>query len=100
MENKIEGIKRDLLNAPQHIFGNHAGCKPYYCHRTSEDVNHAAYLTTSRIMMRIEEIIARLVHHVEDLLEHLTNNEAEQFMSLICKMLGGKRVNYCLGKYI
>lgn len=48
------------------------------------------------IREKITEFVSYLSRHANSLILDVDNNIVEQFNSIICKYIGGKRVNYCL----
>ncbi|XP_060803394.1 uncharacterized protein LOC132902430 [Amyelois transitella] len=100
-EEKVLELKNDLLNAPHHVFGNHASCKPYYCKKLIEDEapeENVVLAMKSKdggfIFSAITKILSRLVNNAKSLIHCVNSNIAEVFNSIIAKFIGGKRINY------
>lgn len=96
---KIENIRKDILNAPHHVFGDHSKCSDYFCDKTnhSDDVNIIPEMKRSGLYNNIMQALARLLENSKSLLYNLNTNFPEQFNSVVAKHLGGKRVNFCCG---
>lgn len=92
---QIINLKKDILNSPMHIFGDHKACESYYCtesRKTDENLIPKVRILLQKIMSRT----AQLAFHSKSLLCNVTNNRAEQFNSIVAKLVGGKRVNFSL----
>ncbi|KAL6418882.1 hypothetical protein ACFW04_011717 [Cataglyphis niger] len=63
-------LQKDILNIPSHIFGEHKQCETR------------------------ENAVKYISGYSDSLLLNLTNNPAESFNSIICKQIGGKRINF------
>lgn len=96
---KIENIRKDILNAPHHVFGEHLKCSNYFCDKETHknDVNCIPEMKKSGMYNNIMHALARLLENAKSLLYNLNTNFPEQFNSVIAKHLGGKRVNFCTG---
>lgn len=96
---KIENIRKDILNVPHHTFGDHSKCNDYFCDKEKHenDVNTIPEKKKSGMYNNIMNALARLLENAKSLLYNLNTNFPEQFNSIIAKHLGGKRVNYCTG---
>lgn len=102
-DKKVEFLRRDILNAPSHVFGEHLGCAEigyFKCERNTNDPNFVPAMTDCGIYRDIEICLNRLILNIHSLLLNMTNNLAEQYNSVVCKFVGGKRVNFSLrGSY-
>lgn len=96
---KIENIRKDILNAPHHIFGDHSKCNDYFCDKEKHknDNNCIPEMKKNGMYNNIMHALARLLENAKSLLYNLNTNFPEQFNSVIAKHLGGKRVNFCTG---
>ncbi|KAG4076108.1 hypothetical protein HA402_011454 [Bradysia odoriphaga] len=96
---KIENIRKDILNAPHHVFGDHSKCSDYFCDKDKhkDDLSRIPDMKKSGLYNNIMQALARLLENARSLLYNLNTNFPEQFNSIIAKHLGGKRVNYCTG---
>ncbi|XP_072766253.1 uncharacterized protein [Anoplolepis gracilipes] len=97
---KATELQKDILNIPSHIFGEHKRCKERG--RTCEEKvqNYVPYLKLHGLYDKIENAVRHLSAYSDSLLLNLTNNPAEAFNSIICKEIGGKRLNFGLrGSY-
>lgn len=84
---------RDLKNGPKHIFGNHQMCKSYYC---TINKNQCSSLSTEmqKVLERVENVLKPLVRKAPQLLTNGTSNLADNFMSLVAKITGGKQMSW------
>jgi len=100
---KATELQKDILNIPSHIFGEHKRCKErgLICEENREKVkNYVPYLKCYGLYQKIESAVTYLSAYADSLLLNLTNNSAELFNSIICKEIGGKRINFGLrGSY-
>ncbi len=96
---KIENLRKDILNAPHHAFGDHSKCSDYFCDKKkhANDINSIPEMKKSGMYNSIMQALARLLENAKSLLYNLNTNFPEQFNSVIAKHLGGKRVNFCTG---
>lgn len=98
---KIKNLEEDIMNAPSHYFGVHDKCKPYFCtKRTSERAAEVLKLLKDDGIYY--EVLNTCQHYfagnVKSLLENYTTNAAEEFNNVVTKYIGGKRINYSLGR--
>ncbi|XP_067214349.1 uncharacterized protein [Linepithema humile] len=94
---KATELQKDILNIPSHIFGEHKRCKERgrMCEENSEKIeNYVPYLKLYGLYHPIENAVMHLSCFSDSLLLNVTNNPAEWFNSIICKEIGGKRINY------
>lgn len=92
---KVEELRRDILNIPKHVFGQHTMChsRGLTCKVTDKTKNHVQRLKTLGFFLKIEEAVKFLSCHSDSLLRKETTNIVEQFNSQIAKTTGGKRPN-------
>ncbi|GFR31483.1 yqaJ domain-containing protein [Trichonephila clavata] len=85
----------DLRNVPNHVFGKHENCG-IFCKRNIEiDNTDCSVMQSSGLMNAIQyEIGKTLVACSNNLIGNATNNPAETFMSQLCKLSRGKRINF------
>ena len=100
---KKDELRKDILNIPCHIFGDHERCndRAYKCNEnnkpiTERETNNVPAMQTTGMYQKIEEAIQYISNYCESLLHKLTNNIAESFNNLICVEIGGKRINFGL----
>lgn len=96
---KVELLKKDILNGPQHIFGNHSNCSDYFCKpetRRAEPGNPIPSLVACGLMKSLEDLVRKLSYHSLSLLYNISSNLVESYNSQVAKYVGGKRVNYSL----
>ncbi|XP_031332942.1 uncharacterized protein LOC116163225 isoform X1 [Photinus pyralis] len=97
LDDKIDNLKKDILNSPYHIFGRHVHCKDYFCKGSDENKDDLVDIYTQNgILGGINTIIQRLADHASSLLYDTDNNPAETYNSIIAKLVGGKRINFSL----
>ncbi|CAH2083550.1 unnamed protein product [Euphydryas editha] len=93
--NKIENLQKDIINSPLHIFGDHLECQSYYCtNERKKEPNIVPLIPT--LLLKLKKNASQLAYNSRSLLHCYTNNRAEQFNSIVAKMVGGKRVNFSL----
>lgn len=92
---KIIALRKDLLNAPYHVFGSHDDCASYFCDKTKIEKNYVPQLQTSGLFTKVMDVFNSLADNTKSLLYDYSNNNVEQFNSIITKFTGGKRVNFC-----
>lgn len=95
LSEQIINLKKDILNSPMHIFGNHSACESYYCTESRKDEENLVPKVRS-LLIKIMGHTAQIAFHSKSLLHNVTNNRAEQFNSIVAKLVGGKRVNFSL----
>ena len=96
----------DLRNGPQHYFGLHDYCNSVFCQHKSYVYYYIAHYfiqctiesspldkLPSNILHDVEEAGYRLVAKAAQLLQNKMTNITENFMSIRCKMDGGKYFN-------
>lgn len=101
LDQKIINLRKDLLNGPKHVFGEHKDCLPYFCKFKIDpsktlDYNHVPQLQNNIIFSKIMEANSRLVSNARSLVFCLDSNIVESFNGVIAKFIGGKRINYSL----
>lgn len=94
--NPNEKLKKDIKNAPNHVFGDHSNCSAYFCNpeKYKNDTNFVADLETCGLWTDIQHCTLSLASNAESLILDITNNTVEQINNVIAKFIGGKRVNY------
>ncbi|KAL7306213.1 hypothetical protein TKK_0001653 [Trichogramma kaykai] len=92
-EEKIKELRLDIFNAMNHIFGCHKKCK-------TRDLDCSKYKGTKNFIPMIEETpvyrpidiaLKKISLFSKSLIEGVTTNAAENFMSIMAKVTGGKR---------
>lgn len=103
LASKLRLLEKDVLNAPDHYFGNHNNCSGYFCSKatTPEKIEIINLLKTDGLFFEIQSLCQTYFgNNAKSLLANYTNNPAEQFNGYVAKFLGGKRINYSLaGSY-
>lgn len=100
-ENSITGLRNDILNVANHVFGNHNNCSSYFCDKKN-DLNYMERIkTTDRVFFdNIMHPIRYLARHSSSLILNVDSNIVESFNAIIAKLIGGKRINFALkGSY-
>lgn len=88
-------LREDLKNAPYHVLGSHKNCRPTYCTRSNmNEKDNVPLMESGKIMSEILAIVDKVTRKADRLVFNTTTNIAENFMSLVAKFTGGKRVNY------
>ncbi|XP_067216539.1 uncharacterized protein [Linepithema humile] len=90
-------LQQDILNIPSHIFGEHKRCESRgrICTENGKTTtNYVPHLKSYGLYERIEKAISYLSCYSDSLLLNFNNNPAESFNSIICKEIGGKRINF------
>ncbi|XP_074026881.1 uncharacterized protein isoform X2 [Leptinotarsa decemlineata] len=100
---KIKLLEVDIRNAPSHVFGEHAKCKElqyFKCNPKDEEVNLVPSMKLHGLYSDVEACLQRLVQNCSSLILNMDNNMAEHFNSIVCKFVGGERINFSLkGSY-
>ncbi|XP_067216432.1 uncharacterized protein [Linepithema humile] len=100
---KATELQKDILNIPSHIFGEHRRCEERgrICEENREKIqNYVPYLKFHGLYQKIQNAVMHLSAYSDSLLLNVTNNPAEWFNLIICKEIGGKRINFGLrGSY-
>jgi len=100
-ENSITGLRNDILNVANYVFGNHNNCSSYFCDKKN-DLNYMERIeTTDRVFFdNIMHPIRYLARHSSSLILNVDSNIVESFNAIIAKLIGGKRINFALkGSY-
>jgi hypothetical protein len=101
LKTKIRNLEKDILNGPSHIFGDHRSCAEYFCKRkTAGEPNHVPDLIKCDLYPKIMAAVGVLADNARHLIHDLDSNRAEYYNAAVAKLIGGKRVNYCMkGSY-
>jgi hypothetical protein len=98
LREQITLLIKDMKNAPSHVFGEHKECseiKYVNCQKEGE-TNYIEIMSTCGLYEDIELCFKRLIDNAFSLILNMTNNLAEQYNSIVCKFIGGKRINFSL----
>ncbi|CAI6371889.1 unnamed protein product [Macrosiphum euphorbiae] len=94
-ETRLTDLKSDLVNGPNHVFGDHTKCRKYFCQGKKEGENN---LVDELKQFELWDDITRarhlLTYHTESLMYNFNNNAAELYNSILAKFIGGKLVNF------
>lgn len=98
LHDKISNLRSDILNSPSHIFGEHKSCSKiaYFCKEkevAGNTVIHDMRLTP--LYDKMMTPVRYLANHAKSLIHNVDTNSVEQFNSIVCKHIGGKRINFC-----
>lgn len=100
-ENSITGLRNDILNVANQVFGNHNNCSSYFCDK-KDDINYMERIeTTDRVFFdNIMRPIRYLARYNSSLVLNVDSNIVESFNAIIAKLIGGERINFALkGSY-
>ncbi|GFU65287.1 yqaJ domain-containing protein [Trichonephila clavipes] len=92
----VSNLISDLRNIPNHVFGKHDNCG-IFCKNNNIETDNTDYsvMHSSGLLNAIQYEIGRtLVACSNTLIWNATNNPAETFMSQLCKISGGKRIDF------
>lgn len=98
---KINNLESDVMNAPSHYFGVHTNCKSYFCNNTTEiaALDNLKLLKEDGLYYEVMNLCqVYFAGNAKSLLANYTNNAAEEFNNIVAKYIGGKRINYSLGR--
>jgi len=91
----IPELRKDILNSPYHIFGQHTNCNSYFCKRQKlGELNLVSEVTKCGLMSDIYSVIRRVADNSKSLVLDVDNNHCEQYNSIINKHIAGKRINF------
>ncbi|XP_060846320.1 uncharacterized protein LOC132925982 [Rhopalosiphum padi] len=94
-ETRLMVLKSDLVNGPNHVFGDHTNCRQYFCQGTKEgEDNLVDELKRFELWDDIVRARNLLTYHTESLMYNFNNNAAELYNSILAKFIGGKRINF------
>ncbi|KAF5270848.1 hypothetical protein FQR65_LT17771 [Abscondita terminalis] len=86
---------KDLRNIASHVLGEHKNCSTIsYLTCEGGQINYVEDMTACGLYEDILVCFQRLIDHASSLMLNMTNNLAEQFNSVICKFVAGKRINF------
>ena len=93
---KGEKLSHDLTVIIEHVFGKHDKCKSrgFDCNVGTEDENYIPKLEHFGLLEKIDNVMNQFSCSAESLVQHMTNNLAELFNSVICKVIAGKRIDF------
>ncbi|KAJ8912412.1 hypothetical protein NQ315_013479 [Exocentrus adspersus] len=94
LELKIENLKKDLGNIASHVFGEHKLCSELNAIKKGEDRNYIPTMTECGLLDDIKVCFNRIICNAYSLIVNMDTNSAEQYNSIVCKFVGGKRINY------
>ncbi|XP_046686669.1 uncharacterized protein LOC124372331 [Homalodisca vitripennis] len=90
----LKQLKTDIMNGPNHVFGDHSKCQPYFCKRSKNgEENYVELLKSYGVWQDIMAANTFLANFTYSLLQCITSNIAESYNAKVCKLVGGKRVN-------
>jgi hypothetical protein len=90
----VKTLIEDLDNVLNHVFGDHTKCKPYFCTKTVLPINPMIQVKKSAFFKPLSDAIHRGIMLAPRLIHNRVSNDAENFMSICCKYISGKRVHY------
>jgi hypothetical protein len=79
LQKKIENLKNDILNAPNHILGDHLKCAGYFCNKSSDQLTGIVYdnFVNSTLFDTFQQSLNRVAHLSSSLVYDVDNNPAE-----------------------
>lgn len=95
---KVENLKIDLSNVISHVFGEHKLCSElqyFNCKKKGIEHNYIPSMKECGLFDDIEICLNRLIYNAESLIINMDANIAEQYNAIVCKFVGGKRINFC-----
>jgi hypothetical protein len=99
LREQITLLIKDMKNAPSiSMFGEHKECseiKYFNCQKEGE-TNYIEIMSTCGLYEDIESCFKRLIDNAFSLILNMTNNLAEQYNSIVCKFIRGKKINFSL----
>lgn len=101
IERQIKNLQEDLANIPSHVFGEHLRCNRVdyiECTPSATEINYVTLMKECGVYDDILRLFHRLMHNASSLLRNMSTNDAEHYNSVLCKFIGGKRVNFSLGR--
>lgn len=87
----VLSLKEDLRNGPNHVFGDHSQCKPYFCTKNGEAMDLPKKFKQACEKSRF--CLRPLLEKSSQIITNRTSNAAENYMALVAKFTGGKQVN-------
>lgn len=94
---KIAALRKDILNGPSHVFGEHRHCEElgYFCKGPKDgEPNYIPDMIKTGLYPRIMEAVNGLADFSNHLILNVDSNVVEHYNSAIARFTGGKRVNY------
>lgn len=91
----VEGLIHDILNVFNHCIGVHNQCREYFCRRENEPEKSKVFENSTDLVDAVNRILQNLAANAEKLKHGYTTNKAENFFSIVSKMILGKRENLC-----
>ena len=104
----VASLRRDLRNCPRHCFGDHSQCSSTFCKKANQGDDSKCINSTTSItnfftesleamppgLFKSVDIVGdRLVSKAAQLVQNKITNISENFMSVRCKVDGGKYFN-------
>jgi hypothetical protein len=96
LHEKIENLRNDILNAPNHILGDHSKCAKYFYNKGSDQLSGIVYdyFVNNTLFETFVQSLNRVVHLASSLLYDVDINAAEFYNSIGNKFIWGKRISY------
>lgn len=92
ISNDIAGLRRDIENAPYHVFGSHSKCDSYYCEGPKKnEINKVLEMEKNGIFGEIMTTMRRyLLVQSKSLIQDLDSNIFESYNAVVAKCISGK----------
>lgn len=88
--NDVAGLRKDIENAPYHIFGSHVHCDLYYCQGPKDkEINKVLEMENNGIFGEILATTRRLLVHTKSLIKDLDSNIVESYNAIVAKCISG-----------
>lgn len=98
LHEQVEELRKDILNSPSHIFGEHLACEErnYFCNSSRGETNFVPQLIEYGLYDKIVSVVRQLSNQSRSLIHNVNSNPVEHYNSVVAKFVGGKRINYSM----
>ncbi|KAF5281749.1 hypothetical protein FQR65_LT14544 [Abscondita terminalis] len=97
LQEQVSLLIQDMKNAPSHVFGQHKNCdniKYFNCEKDAIEIDYFDSMSACGLYEDVEACFKRLIENAFSLNLNMTTNIAEQYNAIVCKFVGGKRINF------
>ncbi|XP_065906075.1 uncharacterized protein [Dysidea avara] len=91
--NDVAALPHDLRNCPHHCFGDHKNCRSSFCKNAGKENEELFEMMPAGLIQAVDTLADRIVSKAAQLIRNKTTNLCENYMSIRCKMDGGKYFN-------
>lgn len=74
----IINLRKDLKNAPNHVFGDHIQCRETFCKNKTGSEKNVFPLLDGSFLAEIHKLIDKMVRKADTLVFNTTTNSAER----------------------